>query len=256
LADADRSAQIRVGVCGLGSVGKKVAQLLLDHRTGVEIVGAATLEESDIGRPLDVVVGADAKGPVVVGSLEALLEARPEVIVYCTGSFLADVEEDVVTCARAGVSLVSPCEELAFPFTRFAEAAARIDTAARAGGATVLGSGVNPGFTFDSLLVALTGVCWDVRSIRGRRVVDTTGFGENIHRRLGIGFTLEEFDAGHRDGSIAGHVWSRSSSHSSLRLPLRRATVTFPLARPRDSSKERSDALAARLASRSSSFYT
>ena len=33
-----------------------------------------------------------------------------------------------------------------------------------------------------------------------------SGFGENIHLRLGIGYTQEEFDAGHAEGSIAGHV--------------------------------------------------
>jgi hypothetical protein len=36
--------------------------------------------------------------------------------------------------------------------------------------------------------------------------VDTYEFGQNIHLRLGIGYTQEEFDRGHEDGSIAGHV--------------------------------------------------
>jgi len=42
--------------------------------------------------------------------------------------------------------------------------------------------------------------------VRGRRVVDTSGFGENIHLRLGIGYTPEQFEAGHANDSIAGHV--------------------------------------------------
>jgi 4-hydroxy-tetrahydrodipicolinate reductase len=45
-----------------------------------------------------------------------------------------------------------------------------------------------------------------VQAIRGRRVVDVAGFGENIHLRLGIGYTAEEFERGHEEGSIAGHV--------------------------------------------------
>jgi 4-hydroxy-tetrahydrodipicolinate reductase len=49
-------------------------------------------------------------------------------------------------------------------------------------------------------------VAWDIEGIRGRRVVDVSGFGENIHLRLGIGYTPEEFERGHENGDIAGHV--------------------------------------------------
>jgi 2,4-diaminopentanoate dehydrogenase len=198
---------VRIAVCGLGSIGRKVAQLLLDHRQGVEVVAGATLEASDVGRPLHEVVGAaNDGGPTVVGSLAELLDAKPEVVVYCTGSFLRESADDVVAIARAGANLISPCEELAFPYGRFPEPAQSIDEAARASGVTVIGSGVNPGFIFDSLLAAATGVSWDVPAIRGRRVVDVRGFGENIHLRLGIGYTPEEFERGHAEGTIAGHV--------------------------------------------------
>lgn len=198
---------VRVGLCGLGSIGKHAARLLLDHRAGHEIVGAATKEPEAQGQPLGAVVGAQTTGgPRVVAELSAVLELEPEVVVYATGSFLQDTTDDVVAIASAGAHVVSPCEELAFPFTRFDEAARRIDEAARAHGVTVVGTGVNPGFIFDALLVTATGVCWDVSAIRGRRVVDVVGFGENIHRRLGIGYTHEEFVRGHEEGSIAGHV--------------------------------------------------
>jgi len=197
---------VRVALGGLGTIGAAVARLLLDLRSEVEVVAAATLNQADIGRPLHEVAGSSRPGPQVVGSLEALLETRPEVVVLATGSFMAEVRPQVLTCVEAGANVVSPCEELAYPFRRFPEAAAAIDSAAREHRVTVLGGGLNPGLIFDSLLAAASGACWDVRAVRGRRVVDTTGFGENIHRRLGIGYTLDEFEEGHRTGSIAGHV--------------------------------------------------
>jgi 4-hydroxy-tetrahydrodipicolinate reductase len=184
-----------------------VARLLLDHRSGVTVVGAATKNDPDIGRPLHTVVGAArAESPTVVDSLERVLAEHPDVVILATGSFLPDVIDQVLACVRAGVNVISPCEELAYPFVDSPAVAAQIDSAAESGGATVLGTGVNPGFIFDALLGVATGVCWDVQAIRGRRVVDIVGFGENIHRRLGIGYTPEEFDAGHRAGTIAGHV--------------------------------------------------
>lgn len=43
---------VRIGLCGLGSIGKHVGRLLLDHRRGFEIVGAATKETEAIELPL------------------------------------------------------------------------------------------------------------------------------------------------------------------------------------------------------------
>jgi 4-hydroxy-tetrahydrodipicolinate reductase len=206
MAEVSRTP-LRVAVCGLGSIGAHCAHLLLDQRRGFELVAAATLEPEARGRPVAEVVGAAAATSVaVVGSIDELLEAQPDAVVLATGSFLRDTAADVLKAVRAGANLVSPCEELAFPFNRFASHAREIDAAAHEHGVTVLGTGVNPGFIFDALLATVTGVCWDVRSIRGRRVVDVAGFGENIHRRLGIGYTPEEFEQGHRNGTIAGHV--------------------------------------------------
>lgn len=197
----------RIAVCGLGTIGSQVARLLIEHRRGVEMVGAASKDPQQIGRPLHEVLGLDGgDGPVVADSVGALIAENPDAVVLATGSFLPDVHDDLLACARAGVNVVSPCEELAYPYSRDPAVAAEVDAAARAGGATILGSGVNPGFIFDTLVATATGVAWDVKTIRGRRVVDTFEFGQNIHRRLGIGYTPEEFDRGHEDGSIAGHV--------------------------------------------------
>lgn len=198
---------IKIALCGLGSIGKAAARLLIDHRTGYSLLGAVTKAPEDIGRSLGDVVGSSKPCDVVVGSeLDDLLELNPDVVLYATGSFLKETTDDVIACAAAGVNVVSPCEELAFPFTRDPDASKRIEDAAQAGGVTVLGTGVNPGFIFDTLLILASGCSWDVEMITGRRVVDVAGFGENIHRRLGIGYTAEEFDEGHERGTIAGHV--------------------------------------------------
>jgi 2,4-diaminopentanoate dehydrogenase len=198
---------LRIGLHGVGSVGRHVAKLLLEHRPGMSIVAASTQESSDVGRPLHEVAGADVEvSPVVVGSLDEVLGERPDVVVLSTGSFLPDVAEDLLACVGAGACVVSPCEELGFTARQDPDLAERIDEAARSEGVSVLGTGISPGFLFDSLLCTVSGVCWDATAIRGRRVVDVVGFGENIHLRLGIGYTPEQFEEGHRSGTIAGHV--------------------------------------------------
>jgi 2,4-diaminopentanoate dehydrogenase len=198
---------IRVGLHGVGSVGKHVARLLLDHRAGREVVAASTGVAEDIGRPLHELADASAtSSPTVTGTLDEVLAEKPAVVVMSTGSFLPDVVDDVVACAGAGAHVVSPCEEMGFPATTDPAAAKTIDQAARDGGVSVLTTGLSPGFLFDSLLAAVSGACWNIDTIRAERVVDVVGFGENIHLRLGIGYTKDEFEAGHREGTIAGHV--------------------------------------------------
>ena len=215
---------IRIALCGLGSIGSAAARILLDQRSGFELVGAITKQDDAIGLHLHDVVGAATATDVTVGSeLGDLLTQQPDLVVYCTGSFLGVVRDDLHRIVDAGSSLVSPCEELAFPFSRDPDFAAALDQRARSAGATVLGTGVNPGFIFDSLLLAATGSAQDIRAIRGRRVVDVSGFAENIHRRLGIGFTADEFERGHADGSIAGHV----GFPESIQLVAERIGVTL-----------------------------
>lgn len=198
---------VTVGLCGLGSIGKAAARLLLEHRSGVRVVSAITKVASDRGKPLGEVVGSTVSSDVVVGDdLEAVLETRPDIVLLATGSFLDETAPDILSLLGAGINVISPCEELAYPFTRDEAVASKVDEAGRSGGATALGTGVNPGFIFDGFLSAATGCAWDVRRLHGRRIVDVAGFGESIHRRLGVGYTPEEFDRGHDDGTIAGHV--------------------------------------------------
>jgi hypothetical protein len=206
MAGSSGVERVRVGLGGLGTIGTSVARLLIDHRRGAEVVGAATQNTEDIGRSLKEVAGTNADGPQVVGSLEEMLEQRPEVVILATGSFISGALPQVLQCVNAGANVISPCEQLAYPFRRFPNESAAIEQAARAKGVTVLGTGINPGLIFDALVAAASGACWDVTSIRGRRVVDTTGFGENIHHRLGIGYTAADFEAGRRTKKIAGHV--------------------------------------------------
>ena len=201
------ASSLRVGLCGLGTVGSQVGRLLLDYRRGAEVVVRRRNTTTRSGDPCTKVVAASSgAGPTVVDSLERVLAEEPDVVVLCTGSFLPDVINEVLQCAVAGVNLVSPCEELAFPFATDPAMGLKIDEAARREGRRSSEPGVNPGFIFDALLALATGVCWDIEAIRGRRVVDTVEFGQNIHLRLGIGYTLEEFQQGHRDATIAGHV--------------------------------------------------
>ncbi|MCY3617926.1 MAG: hypothetical protein OXH67_04155 [Acidimicrobiaceae bacterium] len=198
---------IPIGMIGSGGVARHAARLLLNHRSGYELVGVCSADPDAIGGDMAEIAGVASDKPIpVVGALPELLAMAPMAVIDGSRSFLHLIVDDVVACVEAGVNFVSACEELAHREPGREADWDRIDEAARRGGASVLGTGVNPGFIFDFLVLAASGLCWDIGKINGRRVVDVSGFGRNIHRRLGIGYTLDEFNAGHAEGSIAGHV--------------------------------------------------
>jgi hypothetical protein len=95
---------------------------------------------------------------VVVEDVDASLRrAGGGIAVHCTGSSLERVLPQLLTCVEAGLSVVSTCEELSYPWHASQRLARRLDAAAVRNGVAVLGTGVNPGFAMDYLPVALSG---------------------------------------------------------------------------------------------------
>ena len=155
-------------------------------------------EALDRGEPLGLAIDAD---------LGALLEReRPAVAIQATCSRLADAEREIAACLERGVHVISIAEEMAWPAAASPECAARLDALARSNGAAVVGTGVNPGFVLDTLVVTLTAVCARVESIRARRVNDLAPYGPTVLRSQGVGLEPEAFRAAVDDGRVVGHV--------------------------------------------------
>lgn len=145
-------------------------------------------------------------GPFGRADRDAALRGGADVVVIATTSFLREIAQDVEDAVVAGANVITTAEEAAFPWANDLEVATRLDELARAKGVTVLGAGLNPGFAFDALVLTVCGVCPEVRALRVERMVDLSGFGETVLRRIGVGYTRDEFDEGCRSGSITGHI--------------------------------------------------
>jgi len=78
---------------------------------------------------------------------------------------------------------------------------------------TVLGTGVNPGFVLDLLVVVLTGGNHTVERIEASRVNDLSPYGPTVMKSQGVGITPAAFKAGVENGSIVGHVGFPESIH-------------------------------------------
>ena len=187
---------------------------LLSERPGLSLAGVygrraerAGLDVSSavgLGEPLGLQIGTDLG--------ELLARTQPDVAIQATCSRLEDAERELTACLASGVDVISIAEELAWPAATSPAWAERIDECARSHGVTVLGTGVNPGFVLDLLIVALTGVCARVDSISARRVNDLSPYGPSVLRTQGVGLTPEDFRRGLETGSVVVTSAFRSRS--------------------------------------------
>lgn len=205
---------IRVLQWGLGAMGSGMARLMLE-KPGLKIVAAVDGRPDYAGKDLGEVLGlGHALGVTVTNRPdEALRTAGLQIAVLATTSWTKDQMPDLRRCITAGVNVISIAEEMSDPAAQNPELAQELDTLAKQHSVSILGTGVNPGFVLDLLVVTLTGGCHSVERIEALRVNDLSPYGPTVMKSQGVGTTLEAFLAGVADGSIVGHVGFPESIH-------------------------------------------
>ena len=195
--------KIRTLHYGLGPIGGHIARVAAS-REHIEIVGGVDIDPTKVGQDLGKVIGLSTRlGIPVHAELEAALaRTGADVVVHSTGSHIPQVKEQLNLLIRAGLDVVSTCEELSYPWADHATEAAELDALAKAVGVSVLGTGVNPGFVMDTLALVLSGVCQQVRHVRIERVVDTSKRRVQLQRKTGAGSSLSEFHTRVRAGTL------------------------------------------------------
>ncbi len=199
--------KFRVVQWGLGAMGSGMARLVLE-KDGLELVGGIDMRPDYVGKDLGEVLGAGRKlGVVVTNDPASVLDkAKVDLVVIATTSWTKEQLSDLKKILSAGINCISIAEEMAAPEAQSPELAAEIDALARKNGVSILGTGVNPGFVLDLLVVTLSGVCHQVERIEASRVNDLSPYGPTVMKTQGVGTTPEQFAAGVADGSIVGHV--------------------------------------------------
>lgn len=228
------ATRARVALVGLGPIGIEVGKALAG-RSEFALLGAADPASEKAGRALSELLDGAFPGVRVCPSAEALYaesagsRGRTDVAALCTGSRLHAVLPQVEEAIRAGLHVVSTCEELAYPELRHAPMARRIDALAREKGVAVLGTGVNPGLVMDRLVLAVASACVRVDSVKVTRVVDAAKRRGPLRAKVGAGLTRQEFDAGVAARKL-GHVGLSESAALialGLGLPIHEITETI-----------------------------
>jgi len=203
---------------GLGAMGRLMARLVLAD-PGLRLVGAVSRRGASGGSVnLAGLTGIEQAQDIPVYScIDHLMKAGPavgpEVVLHATTSFVKEAAGEIEACLEHGLHVITIAEEMAWPWAAAPEEAVRLDSIARAAGRAVLGTGVNPGFVLDTLIVLLTAPMARVDSVHARRVNDLSPFGPAVMRTQGVGLSPGEFAEGVKKGTVVGHIGFPESMH-------------------------------------------
>ena len=206
------SKELRVMLWGLGAMGGGMGRMLLS-KEDVKIVSALASTPSKAGKDLGAIFGLyKTVGVTATTDPDEAFSAKPDVVLLSTASFVTEVFPQICLALERGCDVITIAEEMAYPWAGSPELSEKMDALAKKVGKTVLGTGINPGFVLDTLVIALTGICRDVKHIHAKRVNNLAPFGPTVMRTQGVGTTPEEFKKGLESGAIVGHVGFQESA--------------------------------------------
>jgi len=188
-------------------MGSGMAKLIL-NRKGIRIVGAIAQTREKSGRDLGNVLELGKSLSVKVSNDpdEVLSKADADIILHATCSFVDKAFHQIRKAVEHNANVITIAEEMAYPWVKRSDLASEMDKMAKEHNVTILGTGINPGFVLDTLIMVLTGVCAEVNRIKAIRINDLSPYGPSVLKSQGVGTTLDEFNEGSQNGTIVGHV--------------------------------------------------
>ncbi len=199
---------VKVVSYGIGVIGRRLAIHLLT-KEGVEIVGAVDINPEIVGKDLGEVIGQKKIGVIIKRDADKVLEeTKPDIVVHTTMSYIKQTFEQFEQILKHGVNIISTCEELSYPYATAegSDYAKKLDKIAKKHGATILGTGINPGFLMDTLPTFLTGVCEQVKTIYITRQMNAATRRIPFQKKIGAGMNIKEFRDAIDNHRITGHV--------------------------------------------------
>ncbi len=200
---------VRVALVGYGAIGTGILGYCLER--GDEVQAVVDTDPTKVGRTIRELTGQNSDVRVL-HDVRQVNQKDLDVAIFATKSRLGEIADDIEFVLGGGVSVVSTCEELAYPLYPYKHIAKRLDAAARGRKVSVVGVGVNPGFIMDWVPAVVASASKNPSRIQVTRSVDVSRRRKQLQGKMGVGKTKEEFAKGLEAGSF-GHVGLVESLH-------------------------------------------
>ena len=156
---------------------------------GVAVWGTGNMGATAI-RSLTAFPGLRLTAVLTSSDVETVLAAADAVAYMASGDIRPDdAVADIERCLRAGAHVVTPSlYSLYDPASAPPEWVQRLTAAAEEGGASLLVSGVDPGWANDALAVTAAGLCTRIRTITCQEIFDYSTYDQPYAVRVSCGF--------------------------------------------------------------------
>ncbi len=196
----------KVAVWGTGAMGRGIIELV-QSKDNLQLVGVIARRSEKEGMDVGEALGLKEKVGVKIetNAGEMFKREKPDILLHATCSRTSEAFPEIMIALEEGVNIITIAEEMAFPWYKEPELSLKLDNYTREKGLRILGTGVNPGYILDLLIITLTGASHSIKSIHAKRVNDLSPFGPSVMKTQGVGTTIDEFNRGLYDGTVAGH---------------------------------------------------
>ena len=183
----------RVAVIGPGGLGQPSIREVL-RLPEFELVGVLAFSDSKNGVDAGTLVGMEPCGITITTDFDEFRKLKTDAVIY-TGRDFGDwrADDQILALLEDGHNVITP---LPYHYlkVRGDDVEAKFAAAAEKGGATLLGSGITPGFFNERMAMLMTGLSNDVSHIKFQEffnVAPMEGAGDML-KLFGFGSTEEE----------------------------------------------------------------
>ena len=182
----ESNSTYRVAQWGTGVVGAAAARAVIAHPK-LELVGCLARGESKVGKDVGTLVGVHPIGVSATNRIEDIIAAQPDCVLYMPLVWSVD---DMARLLAAGINVISTANFITGR-SFGAEAVQKLDSAAKGGGASLYGTGINPGQA-NIVGLVVSAACATVRKVTVREAVDATHYAsKDTWESLGFGGPAE-----------------------------------------------------------------
>jgi 2,4-diaminopentanoate dehydrogenase len=186
----------RVAVWGTGNMGATAIRSAVAF-PGLALTGVITSSPDKAGRDAAEFAGLDEpSGVLATTDVDAALVESDAVAYMASGDIRPDEAiTDIERCLRAGKHVVTPSlYSLYDPASAPPEWVDRLTAAAEEGTATLLVSGVDPGWGNDALAVTAASLCTRIKTITCQEIFDYSTYNQPFAVKVSCGFggSMEE----------------------------------------------------------------
>lgn len=188
-------SKINVVQYGCGKMSKYTMRYVFEK--GAKIVAAFDCDEAKVGLDIGQIIDGGKTYKVKIQdskNFEKYLQSHNvDIVIVTTMSYIKDMYEPLLICAKCGVNAITTAEEAFYPQNSSPKTYKMIDELAIENGCTICGSGYQDVF-WGNLISVLAGATHKITKIKGSSSYNVEDYGIALARAHGAGLSLEDFE--------------------------------------------------------------